>query len=122
MALTGAAFMVVFGLLTFGRVAILLFEAPFAPAILTIGVLVLAFTGYYAYAGGRDVVAATRRLQQLPYVPTARRQLAELPSEELLLRGSASPSAPPDELLRAGFVSPDTPDGELLRAGQSKAL
>ena len=61
----------------------------------------------------------TKRAKSLPYVPPVAEQLANLPADEVLLRGSDQPSAAPDELLRAAHEGTDTPADQLLRADQA---
>src|SRR4051812_26784534 len=43
---------------------------------------------------------AADQAQAVTYVPSVRKQLAALPAEEILVRGSDQPAATPEELLR----------------------
>lgn len=83
--------------------------APVIPFGFTVlfGVLVRVYRQHAQKA--RDQEAA------LPYVPTAREQIAALRAEEVLVRGSEVPAARPGELLRAAHARPATPEEELLR-------
>jgi hypothetical protein len=51
------------------------------------------------------------------YVPPVSQQVAALPDEEVLVRGSEQPSTTSDELLRAAQAGAQTQAEELLRAG-----
>ena len=55
-------------------------------------------------------------INSLDYVPPVHEQIAALPAEEVLLRGSDQPTAAPDELLRAARTGTATDAEELLRA------
>ncbi len=52
----------------------------------------------------------------LVHVPPVAEQIAALPAEEILVRGSDSPATLSGELLRAAQSGAETGDGELLRA------
>lgn len=54
--------------------------------------------------------------KSIPYVPPVAEQIAALPAEEILVRGSEQPAAPSGELLRAARAGIDTEPTELLRA------
>ena len=56
-----------------------------------------------------------------PYVPPVREQIATLPPDEVLLRGSDQPAATPDELLRATQVTQQTTAEELLRSMEGRS-
>lgn len=53
----------------------------------------------------------------IAYVPPVAEQIAALPAESILVRGSEQPAAQPEELLRAAQSGAETEAGELLRAG-----
>ena len=63
---------------------------------------------------------ASLRADTLVYVPPVREQLAALPADEVLLRGSDLPAARPDELLRAAQAGMETAPQVLLRAQQTE--
>lgn len=52
----------------------------------------------------------------LPYVPPVREQLAALPAEAILVRGSDEPPTAPEEMLRAAHPGAAAPEQELLRS------
>ena len=60
------------------------------------------------------------KARQVPYVPPVRRQTADLPADEILLRGVEEPSATTDELLRAAHTGTTAPSNELLRCTVSR--
>lgn len=60
-----------------------------------------------------------RRARSIPYVPPVREQIAALPADEILVRGSDQPAAGQEELLRPGKYSYDVSSDELLRAERS---
>ena len=62
------------------------------------------------------VKSAKTYAKAIPYIPRNAEQLAALPADEVLLRGSDTPTAP-DELLRASHEGGDQASEELLRAG-----
>ena len=59
-----------------------------------------------------------RKARMIPYVPPVREQLAALPADKILVRGSDQPAAAPGELLRAARTGAETEAGELLRPNQ----
>jgi hypothetical protein len=75
-----------------------------------IGFLIVGITGF---AGARSRV---RKAKALPYVPPVHKQIAALPAEEILVRGSDQPAALPEELLRAAHEGVVESAAELLRA------
>jgi hypothetical protein len=52
----------------------------------------------------------------IAFVPPVHEQIAVLPAEVILLRGSEQPAPTPEELLRAARVGSETAKEELLRA------
>jgi len=70
----------------------------------------------------RFLVEARRELAELPVVPPVRAQVAQLPAEEVLLRGSEAGAAQQGELLRAASEAPDTPQEDLLRSSDSETV
>ena len=60
--------------------------------------------------------SSLRTVRTLPHVPPVREPIAELPSDEILLRGSDEPAALPGELLRAAHAREAEPAEDLLRA------
>ena len=60
-----------------------------------------AILGSIACSSCCTILNAHDRLVGLAYVPPVAEQIAALPAEEILLRGSDQPAATPDELLRA---------------------
>ena len=63
---------------------------------------------------GHVSASSFKEVRALSYVPPVAEQLADLPAEEILLRGSDQPMATPGELLRAASGS-ETGADELLR-------
>jgi hypothetical protein len=61
-----------------------------------------------------------RSVRRVTYVPPVHEQLAALPADEILLRGSEQPAARSGELLRAAHAGAETEAGELLRADQGR--
>jgi hypothetical protein len=66
----------------------------------------------------RQCYSALKDASAVLYVPPVAEQLAALPAEEILVRGSDQPAASPDELVRASASTEETPTSELLRAEQ----
>ena len=66
-------------------------------------------------------VAAAVSISPPLYVPPVREQLAALPADAILLRGSDQPTAAPNELLRAANGT-ESRVGELLRPTRSRPL
>jgi hypothetical protein len=97
----------------------LLSKAPAAPLCW----FVAAITAWFAWCMGRASRNTYTALQEigkeasmLRYVPPVREQFADLPAEEVLLRGSEEGAAQQGELLRAADASPVSKSEELLRA------
>lgn len=101
----------------------------FVTLVLLIGILVPSVRGLIAISlystmifvclsafGCYIAMSADRKLSSVPYVPPVSEQLAALPAEEILLRGSQASPASPQELLRPAGKQ-ETPAEELLRAG-----
>ena len=58
----------------------------------------------------------SKRAKTMPYVPPVADQIAALPAEDILVRGSGQPAAASGELLRAAQVGGTSDATELLRA------
>lgn len=56
----------------------------------------------------------------VPYVPPVREQIAALPAEQILVRGTNGAAATPEELLRAVHNETTTPAEDLLRAAAAR--
>jgi len=67
--------------------------------------------------GVSQVDLAERKERRFPYVPPVAEQIAALPAEDILLRGSDQPAATTDELLRAAQAGTTHEAVELLRPG-----
>ena len=78
-----------------------------------------AFFVGVAYAGGIMAVRAKEREESLLYVPSVHEQVANLPTNEVLLRGSDRPQASQRELLRAANEVAAARSEELLRPAPS---
>ena len=87
-------------------------------AVYVFGLLALAGI---AVLGGRLYSSSEQKARFMPYVPPVDEQIAALPAESILLRGSAVPTASPEELLRAARPGTVGASEELLRAGESRA-
>ena len=87
-------------------------DVPRLPIVVLV-ILALLYTATRA----RKQISEKSRL--LSYVPPVRKQIAALPAEEVLLRGSDQPGATPEELLRAAQFGGVLPVEELVRAEQS---
>ena len=72
---------------------------------------VLAVAVYFGHVS----VSSFKEARAIPYIPPVREQIAALPADEVLLRGSDQPAASPVELLRAAHDGTETEAGELLR-------
>jgi len=60
-----------------------------------------------------------KELSMMPYVPPVAEQIAALPAEAILVRGSDQPASAPSELLRAARAGETTDEaGELVRASK----
>jgi hypothetical protein len=76
--------------------------------------------GFAAVGAGLWCKASLRTLRQLPYVPPVSEQVANLPSDRVLVRGSDEPADKPGDLLRAaGAIASESPD-ELLRPDEEE--
>ncbi len=60
--------------------------------------------------------SSAERVQTLEYVPPIREQIAALPAEEVLVRGSDQPATRNAELLRSTYYGAAAAEEELLRA------
>ena len=93
------------------------------PAWLLAGAIGAVLTWWSARMAARYyrfLVEARRELAELPVVPPVRAQVAQLPAEEVLLRGSEAAAAQQGELLRAADKGSDTPKDDLLRASDNR--
>jgi hypothetical protein len=98
------------GMLSFG----MLHDAEYR----TVGLIGVAFCGFGAFITGwiSYYCAMTAKSTPCPpYVPPVAEQIAALPADEVLLRGSDQPEATPGELLRAAREGTETGPEELLR-------
>ena len=78
--------------------------------------LSLTVLGVFLFYGS---VTMSRQASSLLYIPPVAEQIAALPAEAILVRGSDQPSAAPGELLRAARAGEMVDEaGELLRADQ----
>lgn len=59
--------------------------------------------------------SSSKQMRSLAHVPPVAEQIATLPDEEILVRGSDEPAATADELLRAAQAGTVQPAKELLR-------
>jgi hypothetical protein len=62
-----------------------------------------------------------KRIEATIYVPPVLEQVAALPAEAVLMRGSEEPTAAPEELLRAAREGAESEAAELLRAEPGSA-
>jgi hypothetical protein len=83
--------------------------------ILCAGMAVLAAIAFVSFRSWRR---SKHEAETIAYVPPVREQIAALPAEEILVRGSDQPAATPDELLRPARERAETGAEELLRADQ----
>ncbi len=74
------------------------------------------------FSGIAEMIAAIWGPDAVPYTPPAWKQIATLPDEDILVRGSDPPSAASDELLRAAREGVETDAEELVRAGQGTEI
>ena len=91
-------------------------RGPFDPDVwigLVIGAGVLSFAVFSLY-NFKSIVHAKQKVVNLPYVPPV--NVANLPSDEVLVRGADKPPAPVETLLRAAQNSSETKYDELLRS------
>lgn len=85
------------------------------PALLGAGLLALPSLGAATLLASGFWHSSAEAAKSIPYVPPVHEQLAALPADEVLLRGSRQPAAAPDELLRAADPVPVVSHRELLR-------
>lgn len=125
-AMTGYTAAVCFGLLALGLgttlllliasgFAVLLSGNPYGTANWLLGSSVLcgialSGTGWFTYT----CFKAADSVPAVPFVPPVAEQIAALPAEEVLLRGSDSPIALPGELVRAAQAAATASRDELL--------
>jgi len=74
------------------------------------------FIGAVAVYTGRISSSSFEEARTLEYVPSAAEQLAALPAEDILVRGSDRPDAPAEELVRAASPAGVNAANELLRS------
>ena len=79
------------------------------------GLIATAVPGSIAYLSCRTALKAQNRSVDIPYVPPVAEQIAALPAEDILVRGSDRPAATPEELLRAVKVEGETERSKLVR-------
>jgi len=70
---------------------------------------------YLVILGAGWSKSARAKANSLPYVATVEQQIANLPAQDVLLRGSDQPLAARDELLRAARERAEGDTDELLR-------
>lgn len=124
-ATVGAIAAVGFGILTVIAVIPLAYvfylgsgvNTPFA--VMNIAVVMLL--GVLTALSVRLFKISDKKLDALNYVPPVREQVANLPADEVLLRGSNQPTATPEELLRSAQAGIETDAQELLRAEQVRS-
>ncbi len=85
------------------------------PGLDTLPIVGLFLCGVPALYGRRLWLASEEVIKSLPHVPPVSEQIAALPADEVLLRGSNAPAAAPEELLRPAGKQ-ETPAEDLLRA------
>lgn len=114
----GWIFMVGFGLPTLllaaGSVVSGILGHDITPTI--VGLVLALFLGGMAYLGFHCIGNANKMADDNLYVPPIREQIANLPSNQILLRGSEQPAALPGELMRAVHAGDSNSEEELLRA------
>jgi hypothetical protein len=77
--------------------------------------------GTIVFLGVQCIRNANKMADDNMYVPPAREQIADLPADEVLLRGSDQSAASPDELLRSAYWRSPGSSDMLLRADQRLA-
>ncbi len=87
-------------------------EKEVATAIL---MLCLPAAAIIAYIGWRSVRRKVAEIAAMPYVPPGHEQIAALPAEEVLVRGSDAPVAGSEELVKAVVAGKDEDNAGLLR-------
>ena len=83
--------------------------------VVVVAVLNGMIYGFAMLYGLKAIWAAQSKVEAI-HVPLVAEQLAALPAEEILLRGSYQPVAAPDELLRVAHDRAETEAEELVRA------
>ena len=83
-----------------------------------VGLLLLAVLAGMSLLGNRVYESLDQKARFIPYVPPVQDQIARLPANETLLRGSEQPAAPHTHLLRAARHGAALSPTELLRAEQ----
>jgi hypothetical protein len=89
---------------------------PFAYLILaSLFALIIVF-GFLAWIAAKPSGLSSLDATSIPYVPPVNQQIAALPADAVLVRGSDEPPTSSDELLRAAREGADAEAAELLRA------
>jgi len=100
-----------------GLLAIVLVGALFIPNSRKLPLIVTSLIcGALSTACVRLCKHCVNSVRALPYVPPVAEQVAKLPADAVLVRGSDRPSATPEELLRVASESNSRAGEELLRA------
>jgi hypothetical protein len=121
---TGAFLACGFAVLTaIGAVAILMsiLGLGYFPLAFTFSIVATAVSGIITSRSIQAVRNADQKAAQISYVPPVREQVANLPVEEVLLRGSHQPPASAEELVRAATFNLAIPETGLLRAADSES-
>ena len=84
-----------------------------------VGATIFAVGLLAAWVGIAILGSVKQDAEAIPYVPPVHEQIAALPAEDILLRGSDHLEALPGELLRAAQAGTETASEELLRAQQT---
>lgn len=92
------------------------FLGPKWPSYSGAAILTLVFLLILIVVSAVHCVKQVRCAKAIPYVPPVAEQLAALPAEDILVRGSDQPPAAPGELLRAASGTEETKAAELVRA------
>jgi hypothetical protein len=109
-------------ILTMVIIGWLLLSSPWTdPLTIGVGVFGAITTATISFIGVCNLREAKHISRHTIYVPPVREQLAALPAEEVLVRGSDQPRATSTELLRAITEISQTPSEELLRSGTHPA-
>ncbi len=90
--------------------------AGMAMGKLAAAAIFFSFTGAPAFCGLMLWQAAAKKARSIPYVPPVREQIAALPAEQILVRGSEEPDVLPQDMLRAALLESEKPEEELLRS------
>jgi hypothetical protein len=106
----------------FAVMLLLITTWTYLPRARPIGLIVLAcligLAGLCICWLGRSARQARQKARRVPYVPPV--TPSTLPTEEILVRGAAEPSAQGATLLRAGVKDEETKGEELLRSSTSR--